>query len=251
MNKLIFHIIILAILLSIPVATNAQIGLHSDLNGDGVDNISDVSYHISIIMGHTTDAAVNASLCPNTLHPHVIDLGLPSGTKWTCCNIGAKDPLEYGDHYAWGEMLAKDFYSKDNYCYYDVDQSSCHNIGDDIAGTNYDVATIRWGNKYSMPSNDQFQELVDNCTYSWTTIGGVNGALFTASNGNKIFLPAAGNYMDKGFILGVGSIGYYWASNQSTDATTYAYEIDFDDDDAYPNSNWYRYSGLSIRPVSH
>ena len=156
----------------------AQVGLQADLNNDNTVNISDISYLIGLVMNRTTNATVAAGICPNAMHPHVIDLGLPSGTKWTCCNVGAKNPLEYGEYFAWGEMFTKDNYNVSNYFYYV--NGAFLDLGEDIAGTMCDIATVKWGNDYTMPSYDQFNELVDNCEFNFNSIGDVDGGLFTA-----------------------------------------------------------------------
>lgn len=176
-----------------------------------------------------------------------IDLGLPSGTKWANCNVGANKPEEYGDYYAWGETTTKKEYTKENYRYYK--NWEYVNIGDDISGTQYDVAHVKWGGKWQMPTQEQIKELFDNCKYEWTTLNGVKGEKFTGPNGNSIFLPAAG-YRWNGYLLIVGSWGYYWSSTQDPGYSDYAYYLFFCSGNAdwgyyYPD----RYYGRSVRPV--
>lgn len=170
-----------------------------------------------------TSIKVTASLsCPDSHHPHAIDLGLPSGTKWACCNVGATTPEGYGGYYAWGETSEKSVYNEVTYQYctgedangdgwYEMN-SSYQNIGSDIAGTSYDVAHVRMGGSWRMPSIDQQQELINNCTKTFTQQNGVNGILLKGKNGGQLFLPAAGNryYSDRS---GAGSDGYYWSSS--------------------------------------
>ena len=243
-------IILAAISMAMPSTSQAQEGLQADLNHDGTVNISDVSYLINIILGKTTDAAVEAGLCPNTMHPHIIDLGLPSGTKWTCCNVGASSPELYGGYYAWGETLTKEIYSDATYCHYDSENSSYLSIGDDIAGTIYDVATVKWGDKYRMPSYEQYNELINNCSYEWTTLNGVNGCQFTGPSGGTIFMPAAG-YRWGDSLYDAGSGGSYWSSTQNPNGSYGAYYLSFDSGYAsYYNGYWYRYLGQSVRPVA-
>ncbi len=159
-----------------------------------------------------------------------VDLGLPSGTMWAACNIGASAPWEYGDYFAWGETSGYNSgktyfvwdnyaFSKDNYntltkyCY----DSSYGNNGyvDDLKEleTCDDAAYVNWGSEWRMPSAEQFEELFNSkyTTTSWTTRNGVAGRLVTSEKtGNSIFLPAAGKY---GFdtYVGEGSIGTYWS----------------------------------------
>ena len=150
-------------------------------------------------------------VCPDDHHPHMIDLGLPSGVLWSCCNVGASTPEGYGGYYAWGETEEKEVYNWSTYTHCDGIDDTCHDIGDDIAGTEYDVAHVKWGGSWTMPSKDQIQELIDNCTSTWITQQGINGALFTGPNGATLFLPAAGRHIKN--LEDVGTDGYYWSSS--------------------------------------
>lgn len=189
--------------------------------------------------------------CPDANHPHMIDLGLPSGTKWACCNVGASTPEGYGNYYAWGETQPKSVYNWDTYQYgyynYDGDYSHLVNIGSDIAGTQYDAATANWGSPWRMPSWTQIQELLNNCTSVWTTQNGVNGRKFTGPNGGTIFLPAAG-YRWRDELDFLGSWGYYWSSALDEGYPCGAYSLNFDSDHAYWSSRD-RLLGRSVRPV--
>ena len=120
----------------------------------------------------------------------VVDLGL--SVYWASCNLGAENPEEYGDYYAWGETKPKSRYTEENYSYYDANTAQYINIGDDISGTQYDAATVNLGSDWRMPTKSEMQELVDKCTWEWTQVNGVNGNIVTGPNGNSIFLPAAG-----------------------------------------------------------
>ena len=189
----------------------------------------------------------NAALCPDGNHPHAIDLGLPSGTKWSCCNVGADKPEGYGGYYAWGETETKGSYSESTYKYYQ--NGDYVSLGNDVAGTKYDVAHVKWGGSWVMPTKDQQDELRANCTYTWTTLNGVKGGRFTSKkNGASIFLPAAG-YRWGGGLYGAGSYGYYWSSTQDPSYTSDAYYL-------YGYSgkaDWYifdRNKGRTVRPVS-
>ncbi len=185
--------------------------------------------------------------CPDSNHPHMIDLGLPSGTKWACCNVGAKKPEQYGGYYAWGEVSEKSYYDWSTYSHCDGTSSSCRNLGSDIAGTQYDVAHVQWGGSWVMPSLDQIKELLDHCSSEWTTVNGVYGRRFTGSNGGSIFLPAAGRRWN-GDLYYVGASGYYWSSTQSPDYSDDAYDLCFYS--GYANwGNYYRDNGQSVRPV--
>lgn len=184
--------------------------------------------------------------CPDANHPHMIDLGLLSGTKWACCNVGASTPEGYGGYYAWGETQTKSVYNLDTYKYYD-DSNGYVNIGSDIAGTQYDAATANWGAPWRMPSSAQIKELVNNTTSVWTTQNGVSGRKFTGSNGGTIFLPAAGARWS-GELYYAGDRGLYWSSTRYESYPYFAYDLYFVSGDAY----WHcsdRYGGHSVRPV--
>ena len=201
--------------------------------------------HIPITI--TYNSAATYLTCPDANHPHMIDLGLPSGTKWSCCNVGASTPESYGGYFAWGETSGKSVYDWYSYQYSDS-YANCEHIGDNIAGTEYDVATAAWGSSWKMPTLEQFQELFDNTTPIWFTQNGVDGRLFTGSNGGFIFLPAAGNHADAD-LNGDGERGYYWSSSLKTGKERYAWGINFSETKQI-TYDFGRYYGLSVRPVA-
>lgn len=131
-----------------------------------------------------------------------VDLGLPSGTLWATCNVGATTPEDYGNYYAWGETTVKETYTSDNYTY---------SSNSATLPASADAATVVWGEGWRMPTNEEFSELVNYCYAIWTNINGVTGSLFTGPNGNSIFLPAAGRYGSG--LNNDGSYGYYWSSS--------------------------------------
>lgn len=189
------------------------------------------------------------NLCPDDHHPHMIDLGLPSGTKWACCNVGASKPEDYGGYYAWGETKEKTSYTEENYL--DGKGTAYHiYIGSDISGTQYDAATANWGSQWVMPNSDQLDELRKECyNCGWTTQNGVNGCFFSGQNGASVFLPAAGGRWDND-VWGAGVRGLYWSSSFDEPNRYYACGLYFDDD----RVNWNHYgdhfhSGQSVRPV--
>ena len=184
--------------------------------------------------------------CPDGNHPHAIDLGLPSGTKWCCCNVGASTPEGYGGYYAWGETSEKSVYNWETYAYSDED-GNCVNIGSDISGTQYDVAHVRMGTPWRMPTHEQQMELVEHCTQVWTQQNGVNGILVTGSSGGQVFLPAAGGRV-YGNLYYAGSYGYYWSSSLDPDNDDGAYGLYFGS--GYWSWSYYnRSNGQSVRPV--
>ena len=202
-----------------------------------------VEYEISQLDSITFDKGVYLT-CPNDNHPHAIDLGLPSGTKWCCCNVGASTPEDYGGYYAWGETSEKSVYNWDTYAYYNSNTGYV-NIGSDIAGTQYDVAHVRMGAPWRMPSTAQQHELINNCSQQWTQKNGVKGIRVTGRNGGQIFLPAAG---DRGKLNNAGSYGFYWSSSLDPSSDYYACDMHFLSGHWY----WYSYfrsSGFSVRAV--
>ena len=192
--------------------------------------------------------------CPDDNHPHMIDLGLTSGTKWACCNVGANTPEEYGNYYAWGEINTKEVYNSDTYLY-NV-SGNYIDIGSDISGTKYDAATVNWGSPWHMPTKEQITEL-SSCKSVWTTRNGVKGREFTGQNGSTIFLPAAGYHWNSN-ITGPES-GYYWSSTLSTDSRNdlvMAWNLFFYSGEYWTNLDAVqtdrahnRLSGLLVRPV--
>ena len=197
---------------------------------------------------------VNAQSCPDDDHPHMIDLGLPSGTKWACCNVdddhSKQSPTNYGGYYAWGETKEHEdlIYNWSTYIHCDGSSSTCHDLGSDIAGTQYDVAHVKWDGSWVMPSWEQQEELLKNCTYTWTTVNGVNGGQFTGSNGGSIFLPAAGGRWDDG-LYDADSYGYYWSSTQDQLYSYGAVYLYFNSGYAGWYYNYGRSNGRMVRPV--
>lgn len=181
-----------------------------------------------------TIGAINSARCPDGNHPHAIDLGLPSGTKWACCNVEAKMPGDLGGHYAWGETKEKSEYTLDTYTYHTViDNKDIYAyLGEDIGGTQYDVAHVKMGATWRMPTLAQMKELLD-CEWTWSVEYdskdyGMSGYAVKGKNGSTIFLPAAG-YLWHPTQNGVGSHGRYWCSQPYPNSSleSYAYILSF------------------------
>ena len=168
-----------------------------------------------------------------------VDLGL--SVKWATCNVGANSPSDYGDYYAWGETSTKSSYDTDNSKTY---RKIMGNIG---GNSSYDVARYRWGGSWRLPTKAECQELVDKCTWTWTTQGGHNGYKVTGKNGKSIFLPATG-WRDGTSPKYVGEYGNYWGSTPYERGTDGAYNLGFNS--SYHYVGWgYRDCGRSVRPV--
>jgi len=176
-----------------------------------------------------------------------VDLGLPSGTKWATCNVGAETPEGYGDYFAWGETTTKESYVRGTYTYYD--EAGLHlnkyNGQDSITilESTDDAATAIWGASWRMPTAEEFDELQNNCTVIWTNQNGINGNLFVGSNGNSIFMPSA----DCSY-AGISGYGYYWSSSLYTHIISEAICLRFNSEYCYLY-HIYRSYGLSVRPV--
>jgi len=185
-----------------------------------------------------------------------IDLGLPSGTKWATCNVGANSPEEYGDYFAWGETTPKSTYDWSTYFDSDDNGNTFKKYNDNGGLTELlpedDAATANWGSPWRMPSLDQIKELFNSSytTTEWTTLNDVYGRKITSkSNGNSIFLPAAGSrwYDD---LYDAGSDGYYWSSSLYPYNDNSAYYLNFHSGywDWYDFDRSYGHSVRAVRP---
>ena len=188
-----------------------------------------------------------------------VDLGLPSGLLWATCNVGAESPEDYGDYFAWGETTTKDTYdwSTYQYCMGDWNTLTKYCSYSDYGYNGFednlttllpedDAATANWGNGWRMPTQEEWQELFDNTTSMWTTMNDVNGRLFTATNGNTLFLPAAGNientFQDESIY------GRYYSRSLYVDFPRLAWGFWVGSDD-YGISMGDRCIGVSVRAV--
>ena len=187
-----------------------------------------------------------------------VDLGLPSGTKWATCNVGADTPEGYGEYFAWGETTTKETYSSSTYSYSNdgkltkyCNNAECGNNGFTDALTileaSDDAAIANWGAGWRMPTYDEMLELINNCTVTWTIQNGVNGSLFTGQNGNSIFMPAAG-YSNGSSPYDSSNYGSYWSSSLCTGFPYHAVILYFNPEGCYI-SDRYRFWGFSVRPV--
>ncbi len=186
-----------------------------------------------------------------------IDLGLPSGTLWATCNVGATNPEDYGDYFAWGETEPKDNYdwstykwcngsfnTLTKYCTYNsygtVDNKTELDLEDD-------AAYVNWGSSWRMPSEEQMEEIRSLCSWEWTQINGVNGQLATGPNGNTIFFPATGRRYYSS-ILNVGTNGFYWTRSLGSGYPHLAFDHFFDSG-SVGSDGYSRYSGFTVRAV--
>ena len=227
-----------------------------DVNYDGQVTISDVTCLIDYLL---TKSWPEEPVTPPDTHEYV-DLGLPSGTLWATCNVGATAPEEYGDYFAWGETEPKEEYTWETYQW-------CN--GSDTTLTKYctdsdwgyidftdgkieldpedDAAYVNWGSSWRIPTKEQLQELDDYCSSVWTTMNSVKGRLFTGPNGNTLFLPAAGRRWNES-LYDAGFDGYCWSRTLYSNCPYIADNLSFYSEDVGLHHNTRNY-GLNVRAV--
>ena len=175
-----------------------------------------------------------------------VDLGLPSGLKWATCNIGATTPEGYGDRYAWGEITTKDTYTEGNSLTY------LKSLNDISGNVQYDAATANRGGNWRIPTSEETQELIDNCTWTWVTQNDVKGFKgVSKTNGRYIFIPAAG-YLYNSNLSGVNNIANCWTSTPTDNGSAWGldyYGTNSSSSCTYDLYNFARPGGLTIRPV--
>lgn len=208
------------------------------------------------------DGNIESEFAVNANGHEYVDLGL--SVLWATCNVGAKKVEGIGDYYAWGETEVLGDY--DDYVYFHGDYSDGYYdfIGQDISGTRYDVATVKWKGSWRMPTAGEFMELIEKCDWIGVNYRGMIGYCVVGPNGNSIFLPAAGSDDGKGNDLGVGSDCYYWTSTMHSGNAIIKYEWarSFESESVslgevtkdhfytpYEYEGTYRKNGFSVRPV--
>ena len=182
-----------------------------------------------------------------------VDLGL--SVKWGTCNIGAKNPEDFGNFYQWGDVATKESYDWDTYKY-GTDRTNLekYNVkdGKTVLDPEDDAAIVNLGEGWRMPTPAEIKELVDNCTWEWTTVNNVKGYKVTAKNGNSIFLPAAGVMFTKNPYYG-GQYGYYLSNTlregEESYVKMYAQGFSFQSDKYQTDDRIARNYGITVRPV--
>ena len=226
-------------------------------SGGAQNNPSDSNPSGTTPSGNPSSTTVSGSVGG---HDYV-DLGLPSGTLWATCNVGADSPEEYGDYFAWGETTPKSDYSWSTYKYGTAEDQLTKYCNKGSSGKNGftdnktvldaedDAATANWGNGWRMPTREELAELYDGCEFIFCTYPasnglGITGALLIGPNRNTLFLPAAG-CRDGSSLYSAGYRGHFWSNYGSGRFVGY-YGIqalnEFSDSKD-------RYIGLSVRPV--
>ena len=233
-------------------ATGIDLG-GADSNLDGNINVADVTSLIDYLLTGSWPEAAN----------EWVDLGLPSGTLWATCNIGATSPEDYGDYFAWGETEPKEVYSWATYKWcngatYNTLTKYCSNS--DYGANGFvdnkkeldpedDAAYVNWGSSWRMPTMAQFQELVENCTWQLTTQNGVVGQLAKGPNGKTLFLPSA-NYYYNSSLSAEDITGDYWSREGGYSSSFLAFDLYFESaGNVYWDDFIFRCDGLTVRPV--
>ncbi len=210
---------------------------------------------------------------PEMQHEYV-DLGL--SVRWATCNVGADKPEDYGDYYAWGELTPKESYTWENYrfrtsgddegtvklskytsLYYTsmLDEDNRFFIADDKTQLDLedDVAHVKWGGDWRLPTNEEMNELIDSCTWTWTTLNGVNGCLVTSNRpgytDRSIFLPATGKYGFETSNKSAGTWGHYWSNSVNKDQSSYNVGVLAIGSGYAAVKITFRAHGQSVRPV--
>ena len=220
-----------------------------DVDQDGQVTVADVTCLIDNLLNGTRDE--DPETTPDD--QEYVDLGLPSGTLWATCNVGANSPEEFGDYFAWGETEPKDEYDWSTYKWCNdshyTQTKYCNNSDYGTVDNKKeldpedDAAYVNWGKNWRMPTSGQQQELYEQCTWTWTIRNDVNGYLVTGPNGASLFLPAAGVRAFNSLIN--CSYGYYWSRSLSSVASCATYSLFF----SSSRVDWYNYGRNSGHPV--
>ena len=231
---------------------------------DASGKVTAVSKGTATIKAEAKDGSGKYASCSVTVETPcpsgAVDLGL--SVYWGTTNIGASKPEDYGDYYAWGETEPKESYSWSTYKYgtsssgpfFKYNTSDSYGTVDNktVLEPEDDVASVKLGGEWRMPTDAEWTELRTKCTWTWTTNyngTGVKGQIVTATNGNSIFLPAAGYRRDTK-LYDAGSYGYYWSSSLNTDKPSIAWYVNFNSGTVRRRDYGYRSYGQSVRPVS-
>lgn len=172
----------------------------------------------------------------------IVDLGL--SVKWAGWNVGATSPEKYGKLYGWADPTG--LKSSNN-----LNDYPSVNPPTDITGTSYDIARVKWGGDWRIPTKNEMDELVNKCKWTLVTYRKVKGFKVTGPNGNSIFMPLTGSDPKTVSPGGFGITGNYWTSQLDNRDKKKAYGLFFDSQHGPSSSLWtsYRYFGKSVRPV--
>ena len=245
MKKFSSFLVVLVLLMSASFSAGAQESVRGDVDQDGMVGIADVARLVDNLLQGVAEGDVDldgvvaisdvASLVdyllkgswpddPVTPPEYAsVDLGLPSGTLWATSNVGAVNPEDCGDYFAWGEVVPnKEYYWWETTAWVYVENGKIYLSKYNTKSTNGeidnkteldpedDAAYVNMGPEWRMPSRDQIFELFDYCTWEWTQLNGMNGQMVTGPNGNTVFFPASGIRLAYDLDY-VGEEGFYWS----------------------------------------
>lgn len=186
-----------------------------------------------------------------------VDLGLPSGLKWATHNVGATEIYDKGNYYSWGESIEKPAYNQTYYQLTD-DNGDINKYyagdGKTVLEPEDDVAAEKWGGSWRLPTKEELQELIDNCSFKSMKVNGVLGMRIKGPNNNCIFLPAA-SYRSSPYSTILAGYMCYWSSSLSDASHLKAYCFDtyigtVNKDFTMNVTSVSRYLGYSVRPVA-
>ena len=189
-----------------------------------------------------------------------VDLGLPSGALWATCNVGADTPEGIGDFFAWGETKPKEVYDWKSYQYGNFERNELTKYCTDstyglngfidnltVLEPDDDAATANWGADWRMATKEEWEELFRKSTCVWMTQNGVEGRLLTGRNGNSIFLPATGFFLEGALIC--PGLGIYWSSTLHSGFPERGWSFHYDLDECHVCGTYERSRGQVVRAV--
>lgn len=216
-----------------------------DENGAPI-TMANISFNASVKDWTAVDGDVDDLIFKVKAEKTSVDLGLPSGLKWAAGNVGASSPEDPGLYFAWGETTG---YAKDAGHTFDEANYTASSISTNLS-LEQDAAHVNLGGNWRMPTREEFNELKNNTTQTWTTDyngTGVTGYIVTSkTNGKSIFFPAAGYFNYSSSINNFGSSGYYWSSNWRSSSLAYGL---FFSSISFGTDFELRYYGFSVRGV--
>lgn len=186
---------------------------------------------------------------------NAVDLGLPNGVLWADRNLGAESPEEYGLYLTWGDLTPQDDYSEGKYRYFQ--NPSFEELGENISGTQYDAATVMYGEPWRLPTRKEARNFISKkyCIFTPETVNGVEGYRVTSKkNGNALFVPFGGIIIGKENSSKTSQAVYWTAELQPMSPGHVAprgFYLEYYEYDPYRNHWGYisPFFGANIRPV--
>ena len=218
-----------------------------------VDEVDEVYFHPEC--GAIVEDTSNIGLVGVSQGHQWVDLGLPSGTRWAACNVGAESSTEWGNFYAWADTTVELGNSSTACPSFGLSVKNLIEKGytDSVGNlkSTYDVARQNWGDGWKLPSKENFLELVNECSWNWMVKDGVEGYEVKSKkegNKNSIFLPAAG-CMDGGDFIDLGVVGRYWTSTAYSSNVYFSWSLYFNEEEGVKMTPLSRRDGISVRPI--